>query len=58
MKGIGEILSREQMKNVLGGRAFEVGECKNECGIGLPACGTGVCTSVACGGQEIFKICI
>ena len=58
MKGIGEMLTREQMKNVLGGEGIEGGGCRNECGTDLPACPTGVCTSVACGGQQSFKMCI
>ncbi len=57
MKGIGEVLSREQMKNVLGGRASEVDGCKNECGPDLPPCAIGDCKNVACGTQEIFKMC-
>lgn len=51
--GIGEMLTKDQMKKVVGG----YGDCFDECSI--EPCPTGqTCTTVACGGQTTYQMCV
>lgn len=53
--GNGNVLSRNQLKKVMGGNVAPPTECTNACGGSLGSCGSGyTCTSEACPGDPAF----
>ncbi|MCS3737549.1 hypothetical protein FHS10_005520 [Mucilaginibacter dorajii] len=53
--GANDVLTREQLKNVLGGTVKPPTECTNACGGSLGSCPSGQsCSSVACPDDPAF----